>query len=109
MVAALTPLQVGRGLGDRHYVLVGELDMLTSRDLLATLQPSIERSGDLTLDLADLRFIDSYGIRVLVMAARGLGGRGSLVLASPRGLVARVLEIVAIDQLANLRVVDAPT
>ena len=107
-MAVFSPLQVSGGLGDRRYVLVGELDMLTSPDLLAILQPSIESAGDLTLDLADLRFVDSFGIRALVDIARGLDGHGSLVLASPRELVARVLKIIAIDQLPNLRVVDAP-
>jgi anti-anti-sigma factor len=43
-------------------------------------------------------------LRVLVLAARALQGRhGTLVLARPRPLVARILEITGADTLLDVR------
>ena len=53
--------------------------------------------GDLTLELSGLAFIDSSGVRALLAAARGLAGRGRLVLAGARPGVRRVLDLMGVD------------
>ncbi|HXJ67128.1 MAG TPA: STAS domain-containing protein [Actinomycetota bacterium] len=89
----------------RGFRLVGELDASNVTSLSDALQPEIERGGDLTLDLAGLAFMDSTGIQVLVRTAQGLEGRGDLILVSPGSLVRRILELIPVQKLDNVRIV----
>jgi anti-sigma B factor antagonist len=61
-------------------------------------------AGTIVLDLRGLRFLDSSGVRVVVMAHRRL--RDRLVLVRGRHAVQRVFEISGLDTL--LRFIDAP-
>jgi anti-anti-sigma factor len=89
----------------RGFRLVGELDASNVTSLSEALQPEIDRGGDLTLDLAGLAFMDSTGIQVLVRTAQGLEGRGDLILVSPGNLVRRILELIPVQKLDNVRIV----
>jgi len=89
----------------RGFRLVGELDASNVTSLSDALQPEIDRGGDLTLDLAGLAFMDSTGIQVLVRTAQGLEGRGDLILVSPGNLVRRILELIPVQKLDNVRIV----
>jgi len=89
----------------RGFRLIGELDASNVSSLSDALQPEIDRGGDLTLDLAGLAFMDSTGIQVLVRTAQGLEGRGDLILVSPGTLVRRILELIPVQKLDNVRIV----
>ena len=89
----------------RGFRLIGELDASNVSALSEAIQPEIDRGGDLTLDLAGLAFMDSTGIQVLVRTAQGLEGRGDLILVSPGTLVRRILELIPVQKLDNVRIV----
>jgi anti-anti-sigma factor len=88
----------------RGFRLVGELDASNVTSLSEAIQPEIDRGGDLTLDLAGLAFMDSTGIQVLVRTAQGLEGRGNLILVSPGTLVRRILELIPVQKLDNVKI-----
>jgi anti-anti-sigma factor len=53
-----------------------------------------------TLDLASVAFIDSSGLRALVLGHKALEERGgSLVVANPSPAAARLLEVTGLDGL----------
>ncbi len=81
--------------------LVGELDLATADRLIEHLAPILPPQGDLRLNLEGLRFMDSSGIRALIQLCQQLGGRGRLVLHSPSGFVARLLEVIRADTFPN--------
>ena len=87
-------------------VLSGEADATTAaslREMLATLLDTGVRL--VTIDASGLSFVDSASLRVLILAARALQGRhGTLVIARPQPLVARMLEITGADRLLDVRV-----
>jgi anti-anti-sigma factor len=86
--------------------VAGELDILTANDLLEGLRPSLlAGSGDLTLDLSGLSFMDSAGLLALLDLSRQLEGRGRLVLLSPVRSVARLLQLARADTIPNLAIV----
>ena len=90
------PLAGAPGLAVR-----GEVDAATAPHLEEALDASIrETVGALVLDLAEVAFMDSSGINVL-MRARALLGREErdLVLICPSGPVLHVLEVVGIAEL----------
>jgi anti-anti-sigma factor len=98
MRMVVTELDSPRGLK-----LAGELDMSTAPLLSDALDPQLAQGGDITLDLADLRFMDSTGLQVLIRSALTLGERGRLILRSPGNLVQSILELaVRTDKIPNL-------
>jgi anti-sigma B factor antagonist len=81
----------------------GDLDMLTVPELEHSLR-QFQRAGKaLTLDLTDLRFIDSSGVRLLLRTSRAAPARGwEFRIAHPVGEVARVIDVLGVGPLLNL-------
>ena len=92
----------------RGVKLTGELDASNVDDLSSSIRRMIEEGGDLTMDLGDLRFMDSSGIQVLVRAARDLSERGNLILLNPGDVVRRLLELIPVTRLDNVEVRNEP-
>lgn len=87
--------------------VTGEVDVATSPVLRDELVKLIDDQGNLSvqLDLQGLSFIDSTGIGVLVGLLRRLRDKGGdLTLANPRPSTMRVLEIVGLTQVFEIRV-----
>ena len=93
----------------RTVRLIGELDASNAEEFLATLLPQLEGGGDLVLNLAQLSFVDSMGLRSLLRLARVLENTGKLLLDSPQRAVARTIELVGLEQAPNIAIVGAPS
>jgi anti-sigma B factor antagonist len=86
--------------------VAGELDMSTVNDLLDGVRPHLlAASGDLTLDLSQLSFMDSAGLLAFLDISKELEGRGRLVLRSPSGPVARLLRLARAETIPSLSIV----
>ena len=94
-------------VGPRIFRLIGELDASNVGDVDTLLDEEIHRGGDLTLDLSELTFVESVGVGLLATTAQRLVGRGSLILLSPDHSVRRVLELVQLDRLPNVKIIEA--
>jgi anti-sigma B factor antagonist len=79
----------------------GELDLANADALGEVLQQVVdEKPVRVAVDLANLSFLDSTGIRCLVAAARAAAKVGcELVVRNPSGMVARVLELCGVDKI----------
>lgn len=102
-------LDIRRTGQPRAFRLIGELDISNSERLAAALDGELEGQGDITLDLSELTFIDSSGIRVLLRALDGLNGKGKLVLLAPTSSVRNILALMRLDDRDAIRVVDQGT
>lgn len=107
-------LELSKHIADGCTVveLRGELDVSNADDLRERLLAIIgeDRTSSLILDLSRLSFMDSTGISVLVAAERRaheLGG--TISLADPQKIVARVLHFTNLDRHFRIypRVADA--
>ncbi|MPY92389.1 MAG: anti-sigma factor antagonist [Acidimicrobiia bacterium] len=90
---------------DVVLVLVGELDPLSGPSLLARVDEAVEGApeGRVVLDLADLAFIDSSGLRALVDVHSNLKRQGTrLVLRRPSRPALRLLQITSLDVVFDL-------
>lgn len=76
--------------------LSGELDAASASTLASALDPLTSRGGVVGLDLAELTFMDSTGIKALCEASERLGERGRVVLFNPPAFVFRILEIAGL-------------
>ena len=90
--------------------LQGELDMATAPQLRRVLDAALDaRPAELAVDLQDLTFADSTGIRVLLEASRRAQDAGcSLVLRSPRRSVRKALRLTGMDQLVDVELQPPP-
>ena len=80
--------------GDARVVTVaGELHSLTTGELTAALEPLLVEGADLKLDLAQVSFIDSFGLSCLLVARQTAHKNGgSLVVTGRSPRVDQVLE-----------------
>jgi anti-anti-sigma factor len=88
-------------LDEGVYRLIGEIDLSNARDL-RRLRDSGE--GNLVLELGELSFMDSTGLRGLIELANELGPDRKLVLRNPSPAVDRLLEITGVDRIPNLSI-----
>ena len=91
--------------GLQEAKLIGEFDLDVYEKACAELAPLFEASGDVTLDLSGVGFLDSSAIRLFVRLQQSRNGNGNLVLRAPRPHVARVLSVAGIAEL-GVRVED---
>jgi anti-anti-sigma factor len=85
--------------------LRGELDLATSPDVEAIVLSRVREGGHVVLDLSELEFMDSSGVRVVVAAhgaAAEAGGRLTIVRGVPGGPVQRVIEISGLEDVLEL-------
>ena len=88
--------------GDATVVhLAGEVDVSTAPQLRTALMDVVDtRRGPVILDCRCLRFMDSSGLGVLVVARHRLQAEDrSLTLRSVRPHLSKVLRIMALDRL----------
>jgi anti-anti-sigma factor len=94
----------------RAIVLVrGELDLATAPDLEEVVAERLDAGQEVVLDLRELEFMDSSGLRVLVVAhARATDGGPRFAVVRPRegGAVAKILAIAGLDE--ELDLLDEP-
>lgn len=84
--------------GMRGARLSGELDLSTYEQATTRLAPLFGGSGDVTLDVSDLSFVDSSGIRVFIRLHQSTED-GVLVVRSPQPHVTRLLQIAGLADL----------
>jgi stage II sporulation protein AA (anti-sigma F factor antagonist) len=91
-------------------VLHGELDLAAAPILAEEIERAESQANALVLDLQDLHFIDSAGLRVLLTAhdrARDAGRDFALTPGSPQ--VQRLLKIAGVSEhLSTVESADAP-
>src|SRR5687767_10178611 len=98
---------VVRERGEEATIAVaGEIDLATAPALRGVLFGVIEAGAHATvvLDIADVTFIDSTGLGVVVDAHRRLADEHRrLVVAHPTPGASRVIEVAGLDHLLDIR------
>lgn len=83
--------------------LIGEIDASCIDSLSRHLNPLPGQTGDVTIQLDDIQFIDSSGLRVLIDAhqrAERLGRR--VVMSQPSSVVTRLFEVSGLTGYLHL-------
>jgi len=87
--------------GDRLTVRVaGDIDLSTADKLGEALEEAVSRSREVRVDLGEVTFLDSTGIRALVQGYRAAQTRGSsYYVTGAQQWVAKVLEVTGVGPL----------
>jgi anti-sigma B factor antagonist len=107
----LFAIRVVPGEVDHVIVVAGELDLATGPQLETRLDRVIESTdGDVAVDLADVGYIDSTGLRVLLAAHDRLAqNHRKLAVRNPSVQVVRLLEICGLCNLITSDRLDRDT
>ena len=87
--------------GTATVTLEGELDLANCESLGEVLREVTNRKPDhVIVDLAQVSFLDSSGIRCLIGAVQDAARSGTgLVVRQPQAAVRRVMEVCGVDEL----------
>ncbi len=90
--------------GVERVSVVGEVDVSNASELREALDATLEQGpAALTVDMAQVAYIDSTGIGVLVGAAtRAAEGGVAFSVANPQANVKRVLGLLGVEQQLHL-------
>lgn len=100
MAEPITRLSILRD-GNR-LVLEGDLDAHTCPDLASALDP-LPGSGDIRVDVAEVGFIDSSGLRVFIGAHQAaVSANRKLLIARPSKSVLRIIELSGLAEHLNI-------
>lgn len=86
------------------FAVAGDLDPYTGPQLREELAKALDEGMRwLVLDVAKVDYIDSYGLGIIVGAAKGTVARdGNLAVVAPQPAVMRVFEISGTKELLNV-------
>lgn len=107
-MSELMTLDVSAESGRNVMRVKGEIDLSTAPVLEARLD-ELEDAGTVVLDLSDVTFIDSTGLRVILAAdSRRREREQSFPIVAPDGPVLRLFQLTGVDvRLALFDSVDA--
>ncbi|MCR4557425.1 MAG: STAS domain-containing protein [Saccharofermentans sp.] len=83
-------------------VLEGKLDTITSKDLEEVLVNSTDGVTELIIDLKELSFISSAGLRVLAVAQKMMKRQGRLVIHDPQPDVQEVFDMTGLSNFMEI-------
>ena len=83
--------------------LIGELDTAAAQDVDNAVDDLVGRGvRTLVIDLGQISFIDSSGLRSLIRARQALGTQDAIRLRSPQAATLRLLEITGLEDQFRL-------
>ena len=80
----------------------GRLDTTTAPQLEAELKSSLDNVNELVIDLADLEYISSAGLRVLLAAQKVMNAQGEMKVTNTKPEVLEVFEITGFTDILTI-------
>lgn len=85
-----------------RVALEGRLDAITCRQLEGALRTEVSDIKKLDFDLADLAYISSGGIRVLLAAYQAMSGQGEMVIRNVQPDVMEIFEFTGLTDVLTI-------
>ncbi len=82
--------------------LIGRLDTTTAPALESTLKQSLDDITALTLDFAELEYISSAGLRVLLSAQKQMNKQGKMTLLHVNENIKEVFDITGFSDILTI-------
>ena len=92
----ITKQQNGNSL---TIALEGRLDTVTAPELEEELKASLPGADSLVLDLSNLEYISSAGLRVLLASHKTMAGKGGMKVTNVNEIVAEVFEVTGFSDI----------
>lgn len=89
--------------GDQlEIVLEGRLDTMTAPDLEQVIRESLDNVKNLTVDMKNLEYVSSAGLRTLLIAKKQLHNKGTVKIVNANDIVKEVFEVTGFDEILDV-------
>lgn len=88
--------------GSAAFALEGRLDTVTAPELETTLKESLDGVKKLTLDFAELEYISSAGLRVLLAAQKTMSKQGEMKLINVGETIMEIFEVTGFSNILTI-------
>jgi len=85
----------------REMALIGRLDTTTAPELDAEIK-KLDGITELVLDLAELEYLSSAGLRVLLAAQKVMNRQGKMILKNVNATIGEVFEITGFSDILTV-------
>lgn len=82
--------------------LSGELNTVTAPELESAIYGDLANVNDVVFDMAELSYITSAGLRVLLYAEQEIEERGSVTVKGACDEIKEILEVTGFDSILNV-------
>ena len=89
--------------GKAELALVGRLDTVSAPQLEGELQALLPGLTELTLDLKQLDYISSAGLRVLLSTHKPMLRQGTMTVKNANEVVAEIFDVTGFSGILNLQ------
>lgn len=83
-------------------IISGRIDSVTSIELQSIMDSSLDGVSHLVLDLANVEYVSSAGLRVILAAHKVMSRQGTMNLVKVPEFVREVFEITGFDSVLNI-------
>lgn len=88
--------------GKADYMLEGRLDTVTAPDLEKDLKDSLSDVSELVLDFANLEYISSAGLRVLLSAQKTMAKQGGMKVTHVNETIMEIFEVTGFSDILTI-------
>jgi anti-sigma B factor antagonist len=85
------------------YVAVeGRLDTTTAPELEESLKDELDNVSELVIDLKDLDYISSAGLRVLLACQKKMMKQGKMTVTNPNDVISEIFEVTGFSDILTI-------
>ncbi len=95
-------IRIDKNDGKMNIALEGRLDTTTAPELEKKLKGEMGDVTDLTVDLAELSYISSAGLRLLLSAQKTMNKQGSMVVRNVSEEVNEIFEMTGFSDILTI-------
>lgn len=97
-------LQIEKTVNDKKATLslAGRLDTLTAPELDAAIKEIVPDLDELILDLTELEYVSSAGLRVLLTAQKTMNAQGKMTVKNVNETVAEIFEVTGFSDILTI-------
>lgn len=82
--------------------LEGRLDTTTAPQLEGEVKSSIDGVTELVFDMADLEYVSSAGLRVLLLAQKIMNKQGAMIVRNVNSVIMEIFEVTGFADILNI-------
>lgn len=82
--------------------LAGRLDTKTAPEFEAAMRDALDDVTDLTFDLADLEYISSAGLRVLLTSQKTMFDKGTMTIVNVNEVIMQIFDVTGLSEIFTI-------
>ncbi len=85
-----------------QVAVIGRLDTATAPALEARLKPLMDGIAELVFDFAELEYISSAGLRVILSAQKVMNKQGSMIVRNVNETIGEIFEVTGFSDILTI-------